>query len=474
MAFGGMLGAFTANPKLGSPMFVFTDAGAKDDIFRNREALKTLADQYGSAVNFFTTPRGCGGKNGIKSYKEIAAHTSGQILPLKRHSEISKFSSYIKNSLKNGITIAKGTVRTTRQRAKGIFRTTRQRPKGIFRTAKQRAKGTTRTTRQRAKGIFKTTRLRGQAFLRTANKRKFFVDSEVKSIMVTVNSWFAYKVRYMKLRDGNGKYYSPQSRTVYTAIFNIDDPVVGQWTISFRRRSGRHTFIVKAFSEKTMDFVPYFLHQEKKGWPLLSVSNPLSGGKSSLVLQVSGIDLVDRDSLKAAITYQDSRVIKENIALKRIGGASGIFQASVKIPSGKFKVVLSGTTKKGSKFTRLSRACFKANHAVLAPISAGNEFTVSASKGSVKIKVYLYNKGKAQKYRVWGESRIGTSKIGRMKADETKISLGRNANKTASLTFNPPRNANSMIGKTFTVVITAAGYKRRKRVQTTFSMLFVP
>ena len=65
MAFGGMLGAFTANPKLGSPMFVFTDAGPKDDSFQNREALKTLADQYGSTINFFTTPRGCGGKKGM-------------------------------------------------------------------------------------------------------------------------------------------------------------------------------------------------------------------------------------------------------------------------------------------------------------------------------------------------------------------------------------------------------------------------
>ena len=65
MAFGGMLGAFTANPRLGSPMFVFTDAGPKDDSYQNREALKTLADQYGSTINFFTTPRGCGGSKGI-------------------------------------------------------------------------------------------------------------------------------------------------------------------------------------------------------------------------------------------------------------------------------------------------------------------------------------------------------------------------------------------------------------------------
>ena len=193
-----------------------------------------------------------------------------------------------------------------------------------------------------------------------------------------------------------------------------------------------------------------------------------------MVLQVSGMDLVKRDSLKAAITYQDSRVIKGGIELKNIGGTAGILQASVKTPSGKFKIVLSGTTKKGTKFTRLSQASFQAHHAVLTAISAGNEYTVSASKGNVKIKVYLYNKGKAQKYRLQGASTIGTSNIGRLKADVSKISLGANANKTASFTFNTPRNANSMIGKSFTVLISATGYRTRKRVQTAFSMLFVP
>ena len=83
---------------------------------------------------------------GIKSYKELAAYTSGQILPLGRHSEISKFTSYVKHSLKSGATIAKGTFRTTRQRSVA------------------------------------------------ANEGNFYVDSEVKSIMVTVNSGYAYRV----------------------------------------------------------------------------------------------------------------------------------------------------------------------------------------------------------------------------------------------------------------------------------------
>ena len=64
MAFGGMIEAYDANPKLGSPMFVFTDAGAKDDTFEMKEGLKTLADQYSTTINFFTNYRGCGDAKG--------------------------------------------------------------------------------------------------------------------------------------------------------------------------------------------------------------------------------------------------------------------------------------------------------------------------------------------------------------------------------------------------------------------------
>ena len=45
---------------------------------------------------------------GIKSYKDIASYTSGQIFPLKNHGEISSFTKYIKTSLKSGVTVAKG------------------------------------------------------------------------------------------------------------------------------------------------------------------------------------------------------------------------------------------------------------------------------------------------------------------------------------------------------------------------------
>ena len=64
LSFTGMLEAYRANPQLGSPMFVFTDASAKDDTAENMVKLKATASQYGSSINFFTNHIGCGGSKG--------------------------------------------------------------------------------------------------------------------------------------------------------------------------------------------------------------------------------------------------------------------------------------------------------------------------------------------------------------------------------------------------------------------------
>ena len=75
LAFAGMLNAFNNGPQYSSPMFVFTDASAKDDSRSNIDALKAAASSYSSPITFFANPDGCG--SGINSFKEIASYTSG-------------------------------------------------------------------------------------------------------------------------------------------------------------------------------------------------------------------------------------------------------------------------------------------------------------------------------------------------------------------------------------------------------------
>ena len=57
LTFTGMLEALYQDPKWGSPMYVFTDAGPKDATDEMIEEVKHLAspEEYGVTMNFFTT-----------------------------------------------------------------------------------------------------------------------------------------------------------------------------------------------------------------------------------------------------------------------------------------------------------------------------------------------------------------------------------------------------------------------------------
>ena len=98
MAFAGILEALNAGPQYGSPLFVITDASAKDDTLTNVKTAKVIAQSTGVTVNFFTKPKGCGSK-GIDSFRELAAFTSGQVFPLKSDEELKNMTSFVKESL---------------------------------------------------------------------------------------------------------------------------------------------------------------------------------------------------------------------------------------------------------------------------------------------------------------------------------------------------------------------------------------
>ena len=76
LIFTGMLNALDG-AQYGSPMFVFTDASAKDANSTNKETLKSLADLTDITINFFAHRDGCS-SGGINHYEEIAKHTGGK------------------------------------------------------------------------------------------------------------------------------------------------------------------------------------------------------------------------------------------------------------------------------------------------------------------------------------------------------------------------------------------------------------
>ena len=77
LAFKGMLEAFDEGPKYGSPMFVFTDASAKDGTPSNIADLQGAAVFGGVTITFFTNLHGCR-SHGIEDYRNIARDTNGK------------------------------------------------------------------------------------------------------------------------------------------------------------------------------------------------------------------------------------------------------------------------------------------------------------------------------------------------------------------------------------------------------------
>ena len=77
LAITGMLDAIDRGPKYGSPLFMFTDASAKDAYTSNIASLKSAAELNDVTITFFSNLGGCG-DGGIDYYKEIALHTGGK------------------------------------------------------------------------------------------------------------------------------------------------------------------------------------------------------------------------------------------------------------------------------------------------------------------------------------------------------------------------------------------------------------
>ena len=110
-----------------------------------------------------------------------------------------------------------------------------------------------------------------------ASEGAFYVEAGVETLLITLNVKNQNTATNVKLHDSNGRSYSAQSTTAYSQVYSIDNPNPGQWQLTFPSSAGERSFIAKAISKKTIDFVPYFLHQENKDGPVLSVSHPLKG-----------------------------------------------------------------------------------------------------------------------------------------------------------------------------------------------------
>eukprot|EP00112_Aurelia_sp_Birch-Aquarium-sp1_P024237 Seg757.1 transcript_id=Seg757.1/GoldUCD/mRNA.D3Y31 product="Metabotropic glutamate receptor 4" protein_id=Seg757.1/GoldUCD/D3Y31 len=370
LALQGMRDAFYKNPKLGSPMFVFTDAGAKDDTYSMREQVKSYASQYQATINFFTHASLC--HTGIAPFREIASYTSGQIFPLQSDADITKFTDFVGNSLKDSTIIDEG-----------------------------------------------------------SNKQDyhFVVDGEVNILLLSLNAIKSSAVRLAALIDPFGAAKNASQTTAYSRIYTIANPATGQWHLRFPNSSGSKN--------------------------------------ATVMLQISGSELLDHRSLLLDVISESGNILEQDVILEQTAGGTGIMKGLITTPNEKFKIEFKGKTKDGQNFTRISQSSMNAALLALLPINAGEEFTASVNNTKTPILIYVYNNGVTEYIHFSVSSTKGYTTV-----DKTNVMLAKATNATVGFTHQPPINA--VIGNTVSVVISATGQTSGTKAQLKVTMMYVP
>lgn len=84
------------------------------------------------------------------------------------------------------------------------------------------------------------------------------------------------------LNDPFAKAAMADTTAAYTRVYNIDSPAAGKWSLVAPSETGEGSFVAKAVGDAKIDFTAYFLHQERTGGPVISISNPVSGKEQVL------------------------------------------------------------------------------------------------------------------------------------------------------------------------------------------------
>jgi len=409
LAFKGMIDALKFQPQLGSPMFVFTDASAKDRTQSNIEELKLLASNVYATINFFVKNECFSGTD--PGFVEVASYTSGQIFPLQTDSEIEKFKDYVEDSLKDSVIIEEG-------------------------------KG--------GSSIYLT------------------LDGEVTLLLISLELTQANQAQNVRLVDPYGQQYLPIISTTYSCIFKERYPIPGKWQLKCPHGVEAKAYTAKSAGNNTIDFTPYFLHSENETSPVLSVETPVKGENTTTMLQVAGTDLLDPNSLSMDVVNETGSIIRNDIKVEPMENAKSIFRCTMKTPNSKFKIRLKGMMKNGHNFTRLSQVSFKYSSIVLLTMRAGYEYTATVGNNTAPVYVYFYSKSETDVYNVTASSTYGS-----MQVNPSSVRLMKGTNTTLSLQHHLPNNAQHFVGKVVTIKVAVSGSISLERKEHQIKMMYV-
>ena len=300
MAFGGLLQALYYSPMPGSAMYVFTDAYAKDDSRENIETVMALAIDLGISIYFFTSGD-CGGHvSKMESFRNVAQATGGLMFPLHSSKEIEKLSKFVNQNLQGGATVDSNTVHETKTKTYTIA-----------------------------------------------------VDETIKTLVLTViMSKIGIDVR---LLSPNGIEQNTSSRLDMNVIFNVENPIPGNWTLAVPSSAGDVEYLVRTISKLNIDFSHYyFKYLPKNSRDHVPVVHPLIGEDAMVMITIYAMQHIKNTSLQLNVIYKNG-THGGRYKIKPVGNSGFRFIAKIRVDKGPYKLQLVGRTKLGHTFTRLAQ-----------------------------------------------------------------------------------------------------------------------
>ncbi|XP_065069649.1 hemicentin-1-like isoform X2 [Rhopilema esculentum] len=371
LAFAGILEALNAGPQYGSPLFVITDASAKDDTLTNVKTAKVIAQSTGITVNFFTKPGGCD-KKGIQSFRDLAAFTSGQVFPLKSDKELRNLTSFVKDSLDSTQIIS-------------ISRTFLPKKKSLYKNKR-------RSRSRRSKGV---------------SQFPLQVDEFAFKLQVTVTTE-RETTKNIRLLNPKGHIIQPLVNLSHSLVYKIEKPMMGEWILFVPTDVGKFDYIARVKSSSVIEFGYYYvLDYNGISSP---VAHPLTGERCKVFVTIGGAHHTSKKTLSLRLIDPQGHTLQKDIRLKSIGMTGTLFQATFQPPSVRYKIMLEGNTLSGTKFTRVSRKEDEAKSILLRVLYGQNHFTVVQGKRFLLL-AGLHNTGQTEFFKVRAFSNAGTAKV---------------------------------------------------------------
>ena len=221
------------SPNYGSPLYVFTDASAKDDTEENIGQVLSFADSEvnGLTINFFTTGGLCG-RSSYEPFEKLARETCGQMFKLPNSGELRKLTGFTAGALAGATCLASG-------------------GSGMASGKKKRSVG-------------------GSSY-------NIPIDDSTEKLIISVTT--ERMGPSINLKDPKGHFVT--SGKIYLsrgAIYEINTPQPGTWKLIVSR-AGKHSYQVKGSSKTNVDFEYFFVMIPTRGRSKtpIPISHPLLG-----------------------------------------------------------------------------------------------------------------------------------------------------------------------------------------------------